>query len=77
MPEGVITLGTLIAIYLSTSDEMLPVFLSEKVPASTILTIILWKIVIGMAAGFIIDFVIRKAKSRNQDEYNTENRSCM
>lgn len=40
----VITLGTLIAIYLSTSDEMLPVFLSEKVPASTILTIILWKI---------------------------------
>ena len=57
----VITLGTLIAIYLSTSDEMLPVFLSEKVPASTILTIILWKIVIGMAAGFIIDFVIRKA----------------
>ena len=64
----VITLGTLIAIYLSTSDEMLPVFLSEKVPASTILTIILWKIVIGMAAGFIIDFVIRKAKSRNQDD---------
>ena len=64
----VITLGTLIAIYLSTSDEMLPVFLSEKVPASTILTIILWKIVIGMAAGFIIDFVISKAKSRNQDD---------
>ena len=64
----VITLGTLMAIYLSTSDEMLPVFLSEKVPASTILTIILWKIVIGMAAGFIIDFVIRKAKSRNQDD---------
>lgn len=64
----VITLGTLIAIYLSTSDEMLPVFLSEKVPASTILTIILWKIVIGMVAGFIIDFVIRKAKSRNQDD---------
>ena len=30
-----------------------------------------------MAAGFIIDFVIRKAKSRNQDDINTENRSCM
>lgn len=62
----VITLGTLISIYLSTSDEMLPVFLSEKVPVSTIITIIGWKIVIGMAAGFVIDFVMRKAK-RQED----------
>lgn len=62
----VITLGTLISIYLSTSDEMLPVFLSEKVPAGTIIMIICWKIVIGMAAGFIIDFVMRKSK-RQED----------
>ena len=62
----VITLGTLISIYLSTSDEMLPVFLSEKVPVSTIITIIGWNIVIGMAAGFVIDFVMRKAK-RQED----------
>lgn len=62
----VITLGTLISIYLSTSDEMLPVFLSEKVPVSTIIMIIGWKIVIGMAAGFVIDFVMRKAK-RQED----------
>ena len=62
----VITLGTLISIYLSTSDEMLPVFLSEKVPVSTIITIIGWKIVIGMVAGFVIDFVMRKAK-RQED----------
>lgn len=60
----VITLGTLISIYLSTSDEMLPVFLSEKVPVSTIITIIGGKIVIGMAAGFVIDFVMRKAKGQ-------------
>ena len=41
-------------------------FLSEKVPVSTIITIIGWKIVIGMAAGFVIDFVMRKAK-RQED----------
>ena len=33
----VITLGTLLAVYLSTSDEMLPIFISEAVPVTTIL----------------------------------------
>lgn len=56
----VITLGTLIAVYLSTSDEMLPIFISESVPLTTILIVIGIKIVIGMIAGFIIDFVLRK-----------------
>lgn len=55
----VITLGTLIAVYLSTSDEMLPIFLSEAVPITTILTILGIKLVVGMIAGFGIDFVIR------------------
>lgn len=60
----VITLGTLIAVYLSTSDEMLPIFISESVPLTTILIVIGIKIVIGMIAGFIIDFVLIK---RNKD----------
>ncbi len=55
----VITLGTLIAVYLSTSDEMLPIFLSEAVPITTILTILGIKIIVGMIAGFGIDFVMR------------------
>ncbi len=55
----VITLGTLIAVYLSTSDEMLPIFLSEAVPISTILIILGIKLVVGMVAGFCIDFVLR------------------
>lgn len=54
----VITLGTLIAIYLSTSDEMIPLFISEQVPAPIMIKILLIKAVIGIIAGFIIDAVV-------------------
>lgn len=63
----VITLGTLMAVYLSTSDEMLPIFLSESVPISTILSILGIKLVVGMIAGFLIDFIIR-LKNKEQPE---------
>lgn len=56
----IVTLGTLISVYLSTSDEMLPIMISENVEAGTIIQIILLKICIGMAAGFVIDFFLRK-----------------
>lgn len=58
----IITLGTLISIFLSTSDEMLPILISQQVPVLTILRILGMKILIGMIAGFVIDLVLRKAK---------------
>ncbi len=61
----VITLGTLIAIFLSTSDEMLPVLISETAPIEIILKILAIKLVIGIIAGIIIDLIInifRKSK---------------
>jgi hypothetical protein len=65
----VITLGTLIAVYLSTSDEMLPIFISEAVPIGTILKILGVKLIVGMIAGFIIDFVLRiKNKNKKEEE---------
>lgn len=67
----VITLGTLISVYLATSDEMLPILLTEAVPAGTIFTILGIKLVLGIVAGFIIDFVIRmfrKEKVEEQEE---------
>ena len=64
----VITLGTLIAVYLSTSDEMLPIFISEAVPITTILKILGIKLLIGVVAGFIIDFVIRLVNKGKQEE---------
>ncbi len=54
----VITLGTLMAIYLSTSDEMLPIMISEKVPVATILGILGIKVFVGMMAGLLIDVVL-------------------
>ena len=63
----VISLGTLIAVYLSTSDEMLPIFLSEQVEFSVIMKILGIKLVIAIIAGFIIDLVIRL---RNQEDLN-------
>lgn len=58
----VITLGTLIAVFLSTSDEMLPIFIAENAPITTILAILAIKAVIGLAAGFAIDGIARLAK---------------
>ncbi len=55
----VITLGTLIAVFLSTSDEMLPIFIAEAVPAETIAAILVAKVVLGMIAGFAIDAILR------------------
>ena len=63
----VITLGTLISVYLSTSDEMLPIFISEAVPVTTILKILGIKLVIGMISGILIDLCLR-LKNRNKDE---------
>lgn len=57
---GVITLGTLLAIFLSTSDEMLPILISETVPVMTIVKILGAKALIGVAAGFVIDFALKK-----------------
>lgn len=55
----IITLGTLIAIFLSTSDEMLPILISEQVAWSVIFRLLGIKILVGMAAGFLVDAVLR------------------
>lgn len=53
----VITLGTLIAIYLSTSDEMLPILISERAPLKEVMGILLAKALLGMTAGLLIDMI--------------------
>ena len=56
----IISLGSLISIYLSTSDELIPLMISHNAPITKILSIVLIKVVIGMISGFLIDLLIRK-----------------
>ena len=56
----VITMGTVIAVFLSTSDEMLPVMISESVNIISILKIIGVKVLIGIIVGLIVDFILQK-----------------
>ncbi len=74
----VITLGTLIAIYLSTSDEMLPILLSAKAPVGEIVGILAVKALIGVAAGVVIDFLLRNRKEDEHDHIHDicENENC-
>ena len=67
----IVTLGTLISIYLTTSDEMLPILISAQIPVITILKILAIKFVIGMIAGFIIDLVLNKIKKKEQTKEET------
>lgn len=67
----IITMGTLIAVFLSTSDEMLPILISEAAPASLIFKVLAIKLVVGIIAGFIIDLVIR-ATGKNKKEETEE-----
>lgn len=65
----VITTGTLIAVYLATSDEMLPLLISEGAPLHIILKLLLTKFTVGVLAGFAVDLVttlLRRKRNRVQ-----------
>jgi hypothetical protein len=55
----VVTLGTLLAVFLSTSDEMLPVFIASQAPLPTMAAILGSKVALGLVAGLAIDATLR------------------
>lgn len=61
---GLITAGTLMAVFLSTSDEMLPIFISEAVNLGTILKILGTKAALGAVTGFLLDLLIRRFRKK-------------
>ena len=52
-------MGTLIAVFLSTSDEMIPILVAGSIAPKTTLLIIVYKTVVGILVGFAIDFILR------------------
>ena len=56
----VVTPGTLLAVFLATSDEMLPVFLGEGIAPSKILTVLGIKLILALAVGFGTDLLLHK-----------------
>ncbi len=74
---GVITIGTLFSVFLSTSDEMLPIMLSHRADALLILKILGIKVLIGMIAGFAIDLIFKKAvRGRIEELCEQDNCGC-
>ena len=58
----VVTLGTLVAVFLSTSDEMLPIFIAAQVPLGTMARIVGAKVLVGVVAGLLVDLAARAAR---------------
>ena len=56
----VITLGTLVSVFLVTSDEMIPLMVSQAVDPVLIAKILLVKLAVGMACGFLLDMVLAR-----------------
>lgn len=59
---GVVTVGTLVAVILSTSDEMVPVFLAHQEPVGHLLSIMLLKVVVGIIVGLLLDAVLHAVR---------------
>lgn len=67
----VITVGTLVAVFLSTSDEMLPILITGDIPVTTVLFILLYKALVGILVGFALDFALRLL-NRGGEEINID-----
>lgn len=70
---GVITMGTLLAVFLSTSDEMLPILLTGGFPVLSILKIIGVKVLFGALIGFIVDIIVR---TKSDSEHKSIHDMC-
>jgi len=69
---GLITLGTLMAVFLSTSDEMAPILISGGVAPSLIIQILCIKVSFGIVAGVLIDNFLPNKFIKRKNELDIE-----
>lgn len=58
----IISAGTLLAVFLSTSDEAIPVLLSQPAQAGVVIKLLLIKLALGIIAGITVDLLLRRKK---------------
>lgn len=72
----IITMGTLISVFLATSDEMLPIMISEKIQILEILKIIGFKIIVALIVGILIDILFQTKQPREDIHHLCEKDHC-
>lgn len=72
----IVSLGTLVSVYLSTSDEMLPILLSHDVAILEIIKILGVKFIVAVLAGFIIDILFKRNISKCSHSDLCEKEHC-
>lgn len=72
----IVTLGTLIAVFLSTSDEMIPIMIAESMPFKNIAIIVCYKFLYAMICGIIIDFCFKKSSFKVDIGSLCKNENC-
>ncbi len=55
----IISMGTVVAVFLSTSDEMIPILVSGNIPVGTVALVVLYKAAVGIAVGMLVDLALR------------------
>lgn len=67
----IVSMGTIVAVFLSTSDEMIPILISGNIPVGTVVLVVLYKAAVGIAVGLLVDLLIRLMR-REQEKINID-----
>ena len=67
----IVSIGTVVAVFLSTSDEMLPILISGSIPLGTVVLIVLYKTAVGIFVGLLVDLLM-KLMHRKEEKINID-----